>query len=153
MTVGTCRISTAAYSPSSKLVFAVIGLLGAATLLSGFSKRSRRSCRERLGPFGCAFMGRALAMETGAPPGPCHPSDVHCRGAGTRCTGLAVSRRCRLAHVAYYMETLSPDSSAYDAGNRTWDYPIDNLLYAFTKPNWLLGKWHWDGISWRTVCR
>jgi len=42
--------------------------------------------------------------------------------------------------MAYYAETLNPNSSAYEAGYRSWDYPIANLELAFTRPNWVLGN-------------
>ncbi len=44
------------------------------------------------------------------------------------------------SRIAFYAETLNPSSSAYEGANRSWDYPIDNLLYAFKDPNWLLGN-------------
>jgi hypothetical protein len=42
--------------------------------------------------------------------------------------------------VAFYAETLNPNSSAYEGNNRAWDYPIRNLVGAFDNPNWLLGN-------------
>ncbi len=44
------------------------------------------------------------------------------------------------SRIAYYTETLLPNSSAYELGNRTWDYPIQNLTDAFSRPNWFLGN-------------
>lgn len=44
------------------------------------------------------------------------------------------------SRIAYYTETLMPSSSAYAVTNRTWDYPIDNLLTVFGEPNWILGN-------------
>jgi hypothetical protein len=44
------------------------------------------------------------------------------------------------SRMAYYAETLNPNSSAYEAGFRAWDYPIANLERAFAEPNWLLGN-------------
>jgi hypothetical protein len=44
------------------------------------------------------------------------------------------------SRIAYYTETLLPSSSAYELGNRSWDYPIQNLTDAFSRPNWLLGN-------------
>ena len=44
------------------------------------------------------------------------------------------------SRIAYYAETLLPSSSAYELGNRTWDYPIRNLTDAFSRPNWLPGN-------------
>jgi hypothetical protein len=42
--------------------------------------------------------------------------------------------------MAFYTETLNPNSSAYEVSYRAWDYPIRNLLGAFDSPNWLLGN-------------
>ena len=44
------------------------------------------------------------------------------------------------SRIAYYTETLSPNSSAYEGSYRSWDYPIQNLELAFTNPNWVLGN-------------
>ncbi|MGH7838854.1 MAG: hypothetical protein ACREQC_13670, partial [Candidatus Binataceae bacterium] len=44
------------------------------------------------------------------------------------------------SRMAYYAQTLSPESSAYEASNRAWDYPIYNLELAFTNPNWVFGN-------------
>jgi len=44
------------------------------------------------------------------------------------------------SRIAFYTETLDPSSSAYELGNRTWDYPLENLMDAFTRPNWVLGN-------------
>jgi hypothetical protein len=44
------------------------------------------------------------------------------------------------SRFAYYTETLLPGSSAYQLDNRTWDYPVQNLTDAFSRPNWLLGN-------------
>jgi hypothetical protein len=44
------------------------------------------------------------------------------------------------SRIAFYTETLSPKSSAYELGNRSWDYPINNFLQTFDAPNWVLGN-------------
>jgi hypothetical protein len=44
------------------------------------------------------------------------------------------------SRITFYTETLSPNSSAYEVSNRSWDYPIQNLLYVFYEPNWILGN-------------
>jgi hypothetical protein len=43
------------------------------------------------------------------------------------------------AHLAYYRETMSPDSPYYEAGGRAWDYPIANFNKAFSYPDWRMG--------------
>ena len=42
--------------------------------------------------------------------------------------------------VAFYTETLDPNSSASEIGHRSWEYPIRNLLGAFDGPNWIFGN-------------
>ncbi len=44
------------------------------------------------------------------------------------------------ARWALYSETLNPQSSASELGNRGWQYPIDAMESVFTQPNWLLGN-------------
>jgi hypothetical protein len=44
------------------------------------------------------------------------------------------------SRLAFYTETLSPSSSAYEGQNRAWDYPLMNLELAFTNKNWVLGN-------------
>ena len=44
------------------------------------------------------------------------------------------------SRLAFYEETLSPSSSAYEVSHRSWDYPIANLMLAFTNPNWVMGN-------------
>jgi hypothetical protein len=43
------------------------------------------------------------------------------------------------ASWAFYSETLSPTSSASELQNRTWDYPLQNLMIALHHPRWLYG--------------
>jgi hypothetical protein len=44
------------------------------------------------------------------------------------------------SRIAYYTETLLPSSSAYQLESRSWDYPLQNLSDAFSRPNWLFGN-------------
>ena len=44
------------------------------------------------------------------------------------------------SRLAFYEETLLPTSSAYEAGYRSWEYPIRNLMLAFTNQNWVMGN-------------
>ena len=44
------------------------------------------------------------------------------------------------SRLAFYTETLNPNSAAYEGGYRAWDYPIINLEVVFTEPNWMLGN-------------
>ncbi len=42
--------------------------------------------------------------------------------------------------IAFYMETLDPNSSAFEVGTRTWDYPMSGLISALNEPHWLAGN-------------
>src|ERR1700689_1566731 len=44
------------------------------------------------------------------------------------------------SRLAFYTETLSPNSSAYEGQKRAWAYPLMNLELAFTNNNWVLGN-------------
>ncbi|HEV2489370.1 MAG TPA: hypothetical protein VGT03_06160 [Candidatus Acidoferrales bacterium] len=41
---------------------------------------------------------------------------------------------------AFYSQTLSPESSAFELTNRAWDYPVRNLMDAFSEPHWVVGS-------------
>jgi hypothetical protein len=43
------------------------------------------------------------------------------------------------SRIAFYSETLIPSSSAYQLSNRAWDYPLQNLLSAFSE-HWIVGS-------------
>jgi hypothetical protein len=58
---------------------------------------------------------------------------------------LAVFPETIGARWAFYSETLNPTSQYYEASFRAWDYPINNLMLAFTDPEWPLG--HGIGTS------
>ncbi|MGC2699859.1 MAG: hypothetical protein WA306_06620, partial [Candidatus Acidiferrales bacterium] len=42
--------------------------------------------------------------------------------------------------IAFYIETLNPNSSAYEVSDRTWDYPMAGLVSAIEQPHWLVGN-------------
>lgn len=137
-------IATAAYlvlytRRNRKLVFVVIGLLGVATLLSG--------SRSALVGVGWSVLALSIGFLWGAP----------WRGRQTHGLVRAIRRTLVVAslalaaifllfpeaagtRLAFYTETLSPNSSAFEGTNRSWDYPISNFLQAFTQPNWAIGN-------------
>ncbi len=43
------------------------------------------------------------------------------------------------ANWSFYTETLSPEGRGSELVNRTWDYPIKNLMGAFENPRWPYG--------------
>ncbi len=40
---------------------------------------------------------------------------------------------------SFYSETLSPSSAKFELGTRSWDYPVKNLMLAFSYPQWPYG--------------
>ena len=42
--------------------------------------------------------------------------------------------------ITFYTQTLSPQSSAYEAGWRGIGYPLENLEKSFSAPNWIWGN-------------
>ncbi len=122
-----------------KLILAVIGILGAATLLSG-SKSAV-----------VGVLMSALVLSAGFLWGaPWRWRQAHRLVRAIRrsfiAAALALAALILLfpdeagSRMAFYAETLDPRSSAYQGANRGWDYPISNFLSAFEQPNWLLGN-------------
>jgi len=122
-----------------RLIFGVAGTLGVATLLSG--------SRSTVVGVSISALVLPAVFLWGAP---WRWGQAHRLVRAIRrtfiVTALALAALILLfpedagSRIAYYAETLDPRSSAYEGASRSWDYPVDNLLYAFEKPNWLLGN-------------
>jgi hypothetical protein len=122
-----------------KLVFTVLAIVGVATLLSG----SRT-----------AFVGvlaSALVLSAGLLWGaPWRWRQAHRLVRTIRrsfiVAALALAALLMVfpeeagSRMAFYTETLSPNSTAYELGSRSWDYPITNFLLVFSQPNWVIGN-------------
>jgi hypothetical protein len=122
-----------------KLTFAVIGIVGVATLLSG--------ARSAV----VAAAASAVILSAGFLwVAPWRWRQAHRLVKAIRrsviVAGIGVAVLVLLfpeeagSRLAYYTETLNPNSSAYQLSNRTWDYPIQNLKDALTRPNWTIGN-------------
>jgi hypothetical protein len=123
---------------SRRLVFVVTAIVGGAVLLSG--------SRGALVYSAASVLVLALGFLWGAPwrLGQAHRMTKAIRrsfiGAALGLTAILVIFPTEVgSRLAFYQETLSPYSSAYEAGYRTWEYPIHNLMLAFTYPNWVMG--------------
>ncbi|MGI0134514.1 MAG: hypothetical protein ACREBW_06120, partial [Candidatus Micrarchaeaceae archaeon] len=44
------------------------------------------------------------------------------------------------SRIGLYVQTLNPSSSASEVSYRSWYYPVQNLMFAFDRPNWVLGN-------------
>lgn len=44
------------------------------------------------------------------------------------------------SRLGFYSQTLMPGSSAYQLGDRTWSYPVGELLKAFSNSHWVVGN-------------
>lgn len=124
---------------SRKLIFAAVGILGVATLMSG----SRGAV--------VAVCVSAIALAAGFLWGaPWRWRQAHRLVKAIRRSFLVAALGVAAlvlffpqqagSRIAYYAETLSPNSSKYELGNRSWDYPIQNLMDAFRRPNWVIGN-------------
>jgi len=122
-----------------KLVFLVIGILGVATLLSGARSAVVAAAASAV-ILSAAFLWAA----------PWRWRQAHRLVKAIRrsliVAGLGLAVLILLfpedagTRISYYTETLNPNSSAYQFGDRAWDYPIQNLMYAFNRPNWMIGN-------------
>jgi hypothetical protein len=122
-----------------KIVFISLGIIGVATLLSG-----------NRGAFMLVLIS-ALALTAGFLWGaPWRQRQAHKMIKAIRnslvfgATGLVLILflfpREAGSRVEYYTETLLPGGSSYQLEDRTWDYPIQNLLSVFSGRNWVLGN-------------
>ena len=124
---------------SRKLIFAVTAIVGAAILLSG----SR----------GAVMYGAASALFLAAGflwGAPWKQRQARHMGKAIRRSFIGVALGLTMiillfpaevgSRMAFYVETLSPNSSAYELTHRGWDYPIFNLMLAFTNQNWMFGN-------------
>ncbi|HXZ31743.1 MAG TPA: hypothetical protein VEH30_05640, partial [Terriglobales bacterium] len=122
-----------------KLVFAVVGILGVATLMSG-SRSAVVAVAASVPVLAGGFLWGA----------PWRWKQAHRLVKAIRhslivgALGLAVVMLLFPedvgSRIAFYAETLNPSSTAYELGTRSWDYPIENLMDAFTQPNWVFGN-------------
>ena len=136
-----------------KLIFVVLGILGVAALLSG----------SRTASVSVALS--ALALSAGFLWGaPWRHNQAHrlvrvirrscVVGALALAAAFLIFPEQAGSRLAFYSETLNPESSAYQGTSRVVDYPILNLEIAFHNPNWLIGNGTGtDSLGWQYVYR
>ena len=122
-----------------RLMFAAIGVLGAATFLSG-NRGSLVSVLMTAVLLSIGFLWGAPWRWRQA-----HRTVTTIRRSAIIATlGLLVvfsffpeeaGKR-----LEFFAESLLPGGLDYQLGVRTWDYPIENLLAAFSQPNWEIGN-------------
>jgi hypothetical protein len=137
--LGAVGYTALAASRSRNLILIVIGVVGAAVLFNGARGPVMYSLGSAL-VLGAAFLWGA----------PWRQRQVHRslkavrRGVIMAALGLAVVILIfpneAGPRLALYAETLLPSSSSYEVSNRTWDYPVANLLQTFDEPNWVFGN-------------
>ena len=121
------------------IVFAAVGLIALATLMSG----SR-------GPLVYMMIDAvvlSLAVFWGAP---WRQRQVFRLGKAIRWMAIVGAVGITLAIVlapdavkarwAFFSETMSPSSTTSEIGYRAWEYPEKNLLSIFDQPNWQVGN-------------
>ena len=122
-----------------KIVFIALGIIGVATLLSGNRGAFMFLLISAL-VLGAAFLWGAPWRQRQA-----HRMIKTIRrsvifGATGLLLILFLFPKEAGSRVEYYTETLLPSGSSYQLENRTWDYPIQNLVSVFSGRNWVLGN-------------
>lgn len=122
-----------------KLMFVTLGLVGVAALMSG-SRGTFVTILMTAGLLSVGFLWGA----------PWRSGRVNQITKAIRRSVLAVAVACVLmivlfpqqasTRLEFYTDTLLPNSSDYQLGFRSWDYPVQNLLKAFDEPNWIWGN-------------
>ncbi|MGH9574626.1 MAG: hypothetical protein ACRD40_13990 [Candidatus Acidiferrales bacterium] len=122
-----------------KLMFIALGLIGVAALMSG-SRGTFVTILMTAGLLSVGFIWGA----------PWRSRRANQMLKAIRRTVFAVAAALVLmiflfpkqagARLEFYTDTLSPNSSDYQLGFRSWDYPLQNLLKAFDDPNWIWGN-------------
>lgn len=137
--IGSVGYTALAGNRSRNLILVVTGIVGAGVLLNG----ARGPVMYSLG----SAVVLAAAFLWGAPwrQRQAHRSlKAIRRGITVAVLGLAaiilIFPGETAPRIALYAETLLPNSSAYEVSDRTWDYPIANLLSVFDQPNWVFGN-------------
>lgn len=124
---------------SRKLMFFTIGILGVAALLSG-SRGTFVSLILTASLLSAGFLwGAPWRWKQGY-----RMLKAVRRSAIVAAAGLIVLfvlfPRQAGSRLQFYAETLLPNGGNYELGTRTWDYPVDNFLAVFSKPNWIVGN-------------
>jgi len=139
LTLGTTGYLLLRSRRGRKLAFPAVGLVAVAAMLSG-SRGAVVYCAASAVVLAAAFLW-------GAPWRWRHAHRLW--KAIRRSTLVAVGSLAILVFFfpaatgsrwAFYSETLSPESPASEFGWRAWDYPIQNLMLAFTDQNWIVGN-------------
>jgi hypothetical protein len=126
-------------SRGRKIVFLAMGLIGVATLLSG-SRTAFMLVMISAVALGAGFLWGAPWRHRQA-----HRMIKAVRrsvivGAAGLILILLLFPNEAGSRVEYYTETLLPGTSYSQLQNRTWDYPIEELLFVFQGRNWALGN-------------
>jgi len=139
MVMGTAGYLILHTKQHRKLVFVVLGALGVASLLSGSRTASGFVASSALALSAAFLWGAPWRQQQGH-----RLVKVLRRSFIVGALGLAaafvVFPEQAGSRLAYYTETLNPESSAYQGTSRTWDYPIDNLEIALGNPHWAIGN-------------
>ncbi|HEV2289467.1 MAG TPA: hypothetical protein VGR81_10985 [Candidatus Acidoferrales bacterium] len=122
-----------------KFILAGIALIAIAVLLSG--------SRTALMYFLISMLVMAAAYLWGVPvqstPGRRLMKSIR-RSIGIAAVGLAIFvaffPSAAASRFDFYSETLLPNSSAYELSYRAWNYPLLNLMDAFSRPHWIVGN-------------
>ena len=139
LTMGTSAYLLLHTKQYRKLVFVVLGALGVACLLSG--------SRIATGFVASSALALSAAFLWGAP---WRQRQGHrlvrvlrrsfIVGALSLAALFIVFPQQAGSRLAFYSETLNPESSAFQGTSRAWDYPVGNFEQALQNPHWVMGN-------------
>ena len=122
-----------------KLVFVALAIVGVATLLSG-SRTAATFVASSALALSAAFLWGAPWRQRQAH----RLVRVLRRAVIVGALGLAavflIFPEQAGSRLAFYSETLNPNSSTYQGSIRAWNYPIGNLQVALENPHWVIGN-------------
>jgi hypothetical protein len=139
VTMGTAAYLILHTKQYRKLVFVVLGVLGVAALLSGSRTASGFVASSALALSAGFLWGAPWRHQQGH-----RLVKVLRRSFIVGALGLAalflVFPEQAGSRLAFYSETLNPESSAYQGTSRVWNYPVENFESALENPHWVIGN-------------
>ena len=122
-----------------KLVFVALAVIGVATLLSGSRTAATFVTSSALALSAGFLWGAPWRQRQGHRLVKVLRRSVIFGALGLAAVFLIFPEQAG-SRLAFYSETLNPDSSAYQGTSRAWSYPMGNLQEALDNPHWAIGN-------------
>jgi hypothetical protein len=123
---------------SRRLIYLILGLISVAVLLSGSRGALLYVIASAIVISGALLWGRPATKRESRRVSKTIRRSVVFAGVSLAVLLLLFPKEAG-SRIAFYSETLFPSSSAYQLSNRSWDYPIQNLMSSFQQGSWVVG--------------